>query len=144
METYKSVFFALFVFRYDVVYVNLTHKPDWLMEKSPLNKVPCIELEEGEILYESLIIAEYLDDTYPQNKLYPNSSLAKAKDKLLIDRFNTVIATMYKVFVLYWFQKYLHIFSSITFKYIPITILLYLIFRDIRKQHWCKMYSTRC
>ncbi|XP_012059094.1 PREDICTED: pyrimidodiazepine synthase-like [Atta cephalotes] len=81
---------------YDVVYVNLTHKPDWLMEKSPLNKVPCIELEEGETLYESLIIAEYLDDTYPQNKLYPNSSLAKAKDKLLIDRFNAVIATMYK------------------------------------------------
>ncbi|XP_071635462.1 pyrimidodiazepine synthase [Temnothorax longispinosus] len=80
---------------YDVVYVNLTHKPDWLIEKSPLNKVPCIELEGGETLYESLIIADYLDDAYPQNKLYPSDPLAKAKDKLLIDRFNTVISTFY-------------------------------------------------
>lgn len=53
----------------------MTHKPDWLLEKSPLGKVPCIELEGGEILYESLVIAEYLDDTYPQNKLYPNDPL---------------------------------------------------------------------
>ncbi|XP_011696825.1 PREDICTED: pyrimidodiazepine synthase-like [Wasmannia auropunctata] len=81
---------------YDVVNVNLTTKPDWLIEKSPLNKVPCIELEDGETLYESLIIADYLDDAYTQNKLYPSNPLAKAKDKLLIDRFNTVITTMYK------------------------------------------------
>lgn len=81
--------------------MNLIDKPDWLIEKSPLNKVPCIELEGGETLYESLIIAEYLDNAYPQNKLYPNDPLAKAKDKLLIDRFNTVIATMHRVFVLY-------------------------------------------
>lgn len=76
---------------YDVVYVNVTHMPDWLIEKNPLNKVPCIELKGGEILYESLIIADYLDDAYPQNKLYPSNPLAKAKDKLLIDRFNAVI-----------------------------------------------------
>lgn len=85
-------------FRYDVVYINLTHKPDWLIEKNPLNKVPCIELEGGETLYESLIIAEYLDDAYPQNKLYSSQPLAKATEKLLIDRFNAVIAIMYKVF----------------------------------------------
>jgi len=81
---------------YDIVYVNLTHKPDWLIEKSLLNKVPCIELEDGETLYESLIIADYLDEAYPQNKLYPSNPLAKAKDKLLIDRFNGVISTMSK------------------------------------------------
>lgn len=80
---------------YDIVNVNLTHKPEWLIEKSPLNKVPCIELEGGETVYESLIIADYLDEAYPQNKLYPSNPLAKAKDKLLIDRFNTVISTMY-------------------------------------------------
>lgn len=41
--------------------VYLTHKSDWLLEKSPLDKVPCIKLKGGEILYESLVIAEYLD-----------------------------------------------------------------------------------
>lgn len=67
------------------------------MEKSPLGKVPCLELETGETLYESLIIAEYLDENYPDHKLYPSDPLAKAKDKLLIERFNEVIGTMYKV-----------------------------------------------
>ncbi|OAD53462.1 Glutathione S-transferase omega-2, partial [Eufriesea mexicana] len=82
---------------HDVVYVNLTQKPDWLLAKSPVGKVPCIELEGGETLYESLVIAEYLDDAYPQNKLYPNDPLSRAKDKLLIGRFNSVINTMYKL-----------------------------------------------
>ncbi|XP_011632642.1 pyrimidodiazepine synthase-like [Pogonomyrmex barbatus] len=85
---------------YDVVYVNLTNKPNWLIEKSPLNKVPCIELEEGKTLYESLIIAEYLDEAYPENKLFPSNPLAKAQDKLLIDRFHAVISSMYKALYL--------------------------------------------
>ncbi|XP_050573192.1 pyrimidodiazepine synthase-like [Bombus affinis] len=84
---------------HDVVYINLTNKPEWLLEKSPLGKVPCIELEGGETLYESLVIAEYLDDAYPQNKLYPSNPLARAKDKLLIGRFNSVINTLYKLYV---------------------------------------------
>ncbi|XP_054013208.1 pyrimidodiazepine synthase-like [Hylaeus anthracinus] len=83
---------------YDVVYVNLTNKPEWLLEKTPLGKVPCIEVEGGETLYESLIIAQYLDEAYPQNKLYPSDPLAKAKDNLLIDRFGSVISTMYKLY----------------------------------------------
>jgi pyrimidodiazepine synthase len=62
-----------------------------------LGKVPCIEFENGDTLYESLIIAEYLDEAYPQHRLYPEDPLAKAKDKLLIERFNEVTTTMYKV-----------------------------------------------
>ncbi|KAL2739711.1 pyrimidodiazepine synthase [Vespula maculifrons] len=83
---------------YDVVYINLTQKPEWFLEKNPFGKVPCIELEGGEVLYESLIIAEYLDEAYPQNKLCSLSPFAKAKDKLLIDRFNGVITNMYKLY----------------------------------------------
>ncbi|XP_015185108.1 PREDICTED: pyrimidodiazepine synthase-like [Polistes dominula] len=83
---------------YDIVYVNLTQKPEWLLEKNPSGKVPCIELNSGEVLYESLIITEYLDEAYPQNKLYPLNPLSKAKDKLLIERFNTVITNMYKLY----------------------------------------------
>ncbi|XP_033210966.1 pyrimidodiazepine synthase-like isoform X2 [Belonocnema kinseyi] len=83
---------------YDVVNINLTEKPEWLLEKSPLGKVPCLEFENGETLYESLIIADYLDEVYPQNHLYPKNPLAKAKDKLLIERFNSVTTTIYQLF----------------------------------------------
>ncbi|XP_078040829.1 pyrimidodiazepine synthase [Augochlora pura] len=84
---------------YDVVYINLMNKPQWFLEKSPYGKVPCIEMDGEETLYESLIIADYLDEVYPQNKLYPNNPLAKAKDKLLIEKFNSVISTIYKLYL---------------------------------------------
>ncbi|XP_011499678.1 PREDICTED: pyrimidodiazepine synthase-like [Ceratosolen solmsi marchali] len=84
---------------YDVVFINLSRKPEWLQEKSPLGKVPCLEFDNGDTLYESLIIAEYLDEAHPEHRLYPDDPLAKAKDKLLIERFNEVITSMYKIYL---------------------------------------------
>ncbi|XP_074101708.1 pyrimidodiazepine synthase-like [Cotesia typhae] len=84
---------------YDVVYVNLTDKPEWLIEKSPLGKVPCIEFEDGQVLYESLIIADYLNEAHPEPNLYPSDPKAKAKDKILIERFNGLISLMYKFYL---------------------------------------------
>ena len=84
-------------YSYDVVFVNLTNKPEWLVEKSPLGKVPCLELDANNVLYESLIIADYLNEAYPENNLYPQDPLPKAKDKLLVERFNCVITAIYKV-----------------------------------------------
>nr|QCC89038.1 glutathione S-transferase omega 2 [Meteorus pulchricornis] len=84
---------------YDVVFVNLSAKPEWLLDINPMGKVPSIVLENGDVLYESLIVTDYLDEAYPENKLYPKDPLEKAKDKLLIDRFGGIISMMYKLFV---------------------------------------------
>ncbi|XP_014088771.2 pyrimidodiazepine synthase [Bactrocera oleae] len=84
------------------IYINLTEKPEWLTEVSPLGKVPALQLpkEEGNpALIESLIIAEYLDEKYPEVPLFPKDPLKKAQDKILIERFNSVISAMYKVFL---------------------------------------------
>ncbi|CAD6232858.1 GSCOCT00007017001.2-RA-CDS [Cotesia congregata] len=83
---------------YDMVFVNLNDKPEWLTEKSPLGKVPFIEFEDGEILYESLIVVDYLNEAYPETNLYPSDPRAKAKDKILIERFNAVTILMYRLF----------------------------------------------
>lgn len=77
--------------------MNLTKKPEWLQEKNSRGKVPCIETENGDVLYESLIVSDYLNEAHPHNNLYPDDPLLKAKDKLLIEIFNTVIAAMFKV-----------------------------------------------
>ncbi|KAJ8978949.1 hypothetical protein NQ317_009345 [Molorchus minor] len=82
---------------YDVVNINLSNKPDWLYDKNPLGKIPALEVETGDVLYESLIIADYLDERYHQHLLHPKDPLQKAKDKLLIEQFNRVINTMYRV-----------------------------------------------
>ncbi|XP_067646693.1 pyrimidodiazepine synthase-like [Eurosta solidaginis] len=87
---------------YHTIFINLTEKPEWLTEYSPLGKVPALQLpnEEGKpALIESLIIAEYLDEKYPDVPLLPKDPLKKALDKILIERFNPVITAMYKVFL---------------------------------------------
>lgn len=81
---------SLFKIRYEVININLSSKPDWLFEKSPFGKIPALELENGEVLYESIIIADYLDEKYTQNTLHTRDPLQKAKDRLLIEQFSKV------------------------------------------------------
>ncbi|XP_071447002.1 pyrimidodiazepine synthase-like [Hetaerina americana] len=85
---------------YDVVNINLTEKPDWLLDRSPLGKVPALEVD-GTTIYESLIIADFLDEKYPQRPLLPKDPMQKAKDKILMEQFNMVISAMFKLFYSY-------------------------------------------
>jgi len=75
------------------VNVNLTDKPEWLIQKSPFGKVPALELENGIVLYESLILAEYLD-SYPGRQLSSSDPLQRAQDKILVEHFNKVLTTI--------------------------------------------------
>eukprot|EP00099_Drosophila_melanogaster_P021106 NP_648234.1 glutathione S transferase O3 [Drosophila melanogaster] len=87
---------------YHSVYINLTEKPEWLVEVSPLLKVPALQLvaEKGEpSLIESLIIAEYLDDKYPENPLLPKDPLKRAQDKILLERFSSITSAFINILV---------------------------------------------
>jgi len=87
---------------YHTFNIDLTNKPEWLTKYSPLGKVPAIGLptEKGHpFIHESLVIADYLDEKYPQKRLYPNDPLGKALDRLLIERFSIVTSAFYKVAV---------------------------------------------
>jgi len=75
--------------QYDVVNINLTEKPEWYVQRFPEAKVPAIELN-GKFLFESLIIADFLDDLAPGHKLHPTDPLQKAVDRCLVSKFNTV------------------------------------------------------
>lgn len=84
---------------YHTAYINLKHKPEWLTQKSPLGKVPALEIPsaKGDPLIESLVIADYLDDQYPQNPLNAKDPLQRARDRILVERFNAVIGPYYKL-----------------------------------------------
>lgn len=73
-----------------MVFVNLSAKPEWLFDKHPLGKVPAIEMEDGTVLYESLILCEYLDSISSNRPLASADPLQRTKDKLLIERFSQV------------------------------------------------------
>ena len=57
---------------------------DDFIARSPLGKVPFLELDDGRRLAESEVIAEYLEDTYPQKPLLPKDPFERAKARELV------------------------------------------------------------
>lgn len=76
--------------RHDTININLKDKPDWFLEKNPLGLVPTLETPAGEVIYESPITCEYLDEVYPEKKLFPSSPFAKAQQKMMLEHFSKV------------------------------------------------------
>ncbi|XP_072044775.1 glutathione S-transferase omega-1-like [Amphiura filiformis] len=69
---------------YELVNVYLWDKPEWFADKNPNTVVPVLE-QDGKIVYESLIVADYLDALYPdQRPLYSKDAYQKAQDKMVI------------------------------------------------------------
>lgn len=89
-----------------VINIDLKAKPMWLPHFSPLGKVPALVMvnEPGSpYIYESLLIADYLDEKYPSStpesdqRLHPADPLSKALDRLWVDRFNAVIKPFFRI-----------------------------------------------
>ena len=50
-----------------------------VVESNPLGKVPCLVLEAGEALYDSRVIAEYVDTLSPVGRLIPERGRERAE-----------------------------------------------------------------
>ena len=55
-----------------------------LLLRSPMGKVPFLDLGNGQTITESQVILEYLEDAYPDKLLYPRDPLARARVRELI------------------------------------------------------------
>jgi glutathione S-transferase len=84
-----------FVFnRHDVVNCNLKEKTDWLLAKNPNGKVPTIEFSDGKVLYESLVVSDFLDETHNNSRsLNASDPFQRALDRIWIEEFSKVIAS---------------------------------------------------
>jgi glutathione S-transferase len=60
-----------------------SQKEDFLA-RSPMGKVPFLELGDGRRLVESEVIAEYLEDAFPQKPLLPKDPFERAKVRELL------------------------------------------------------------
>lgn len=80
---------------YEIVNIDLVEKPEWLTRKSPLAKVPSLEVKEDVVIYESLITVEYLDEQYPQRPLLPKDPVKRALDKILVE---TTMGAVHAIF----------------------------------------------
>lgn len=59
--------------------IDLTNKPDWFIALSPLGKTPVL-LVNGEPIFESAVICEYLDETLTP-RLHPDDPLRRAQHR---------------------------------------------------------------
>ncbi|XP_050682913.1 pyrimidodiazepine synthase-like [Leptidea sinapis] len=72
---------------YDLVFIDLDNKPEWIFSFNPKGSVPVLEYEEGKAIFDSTIINVYLDEKYPEVPLQAADPLRRAQDKLLVELF---------------------------------------------------------
>lgn len=66
---------------FEVEYIDLRNKPEWFLKISPRGKVPVLQLDDGQVLFESQAICEYLEEVYPEPRLMPNDPVGRARDR---------------------------------------------------------------
>lgn len=75
--------------------VDLADKPAWFRAISPLGKVPLLQVD-GEVLFESAVIVEYLDETRGA-KLHPEDALARARHRAWMEFGSSILADIWIV-----------------------------------------------
>lgn len=78
---------------FDITFVDLDDPPDWFLELSPLKKVPVLRVD-GEVLFESAVINEYLDDI-TGGELQPKDPLARARNRAWIEFASNMLGNLY-------------------------------------------------
>ncbi|GFM81310.1 glutathione S-transferase [Pseudomonas cichorii] len=65
--------------------VDLANKPDWFLALSPTGKVPLLKValpdRTNAVLFESMAICEYLNETQEGVSLYSNDALSRARQR---------------------------------------------------------------
>ncbi len=78
---------------FDITYIDLSDPPDWFLEISPLGKVPILKVDD-DILFESAVINEYLDDI-TDGELQPREPLARARNRAWIEFASNMLDNLY-------------------------------------------------
>jgi pyrimidodiazepine synthase len=80
---------------YNAVAIDLDDRPAWIYEKNPLGRVPVLEEDGGLVLPESAVIAEYLEERFPEPALWSADPAERAFGRLLVHRFDRLGAPYY-------------------------------------------------
>jgi glutathione S-transferase len=69
---------------YDITYIDRDNRPGWFLAISPHAKVPVLQIDGKDALFESNAIAEYLEETVPP-RLHPEDAIARARNRAWTD-----------------------------------------------------------
>lgn len=69
---------------YEIAYIDRNNRPAWFLAISPHSKVPVLQIDGKDSIFESNAIAEYLEET-TQPRLHPEDPLARARNRAWTD-----------------------------------------------------------
>ncbi len=77
---------------YERTDIDLANKPDWFLKVSPLGKTPVL-LVDGQAIFESAVICEYLEETTPR-ALHPQDPIVRARNRGWMEFASTTLNTI--------------------------------------------------
>jgi len=81
---------------YELTLLDPYDPPEWFSKISPLGKVPVLRINDDDVLFESAVINEYLDETTP-GALHPTEPLAKALNRSWIEFGGGMLSDTFKL-----------------------------------------------
>ncbi len=82
--------------------IDLANKPDWFLALSPTGKVPLLEVEgegaRGHVIFESAVIAEYLDEIGDSERLLPSDPLERARERAWVELGALALTDIYRLY----------------------------------------------
>lgn len=81
---------------YEVKEVDLANRPDWFVKDAPLGKVPLL-YAGNKVLFESIVICEYLEEAFAQNPLHPKDLAEKAWHRGWMEFSNAILSAVFGV-----------------------------------------------
>jgi glutathione S-transferase len=82
--------------KFEIEYIDLANKPEWFLKLSPLGKVPILIVNETDVLFESAVINEYLDETVGEKTL-SSDPLEKAKERAWIEYSSSLLMDLFGI-----------------------------------------------
>ena len=80
---------------FERITIDLAKKPDWFLKVSPLGKVPVL-LVDGEPIFESAVIVEYLEETQPK-PLHPADPLRRAQHRAWMEFASALLGDLWVI-----------------------------------------------
>lgn len=82
--------------------IDLANKPGWFLALSPTGKVPLLEVEgedaRGHVIFESAVIAEYLDEIGDGERLLPLDPVERARERSWVEIAALALADIYRLY----------------------------------------------
>jgi len=85
---------------FERINIDLAAKPDWFLAISPTGKVPLLKVKTGEnevVLFESVAICEYLDETQDGPKIHSVNPLLRAQHRAWVEFGTTTLGDAWQL-----------------------------------------------